>query len=156
MSILSYAVWAFAAGAMIPVMAILNAGLARGAGGPIPATAMLLATGLLAVLLLAAITRTRIPAMQSLAQIAPVQYAGGLIVAFYVLSITFIAPRFGVGNAILFAVTAQLVTSALIDQFALAGAAPRPVTAMRFVGLLVVVVGLVLTQISDQRNAGSH
>lgn len=32
MSILSFAVWAFAAGAMIPVMAILNAGLARAAG----------------------------------------------------------------------------------------------------------------------------
>jgi bacterial/archaeal transporter family-2 protein len=156
MSMLSYAVWAFAAGAMIPVMAILNAGLARAAGGPIPATAILLATGLLAVLLLAAITTTRIPSMQALARIAPIQYAGGLIVAFYVLSITFIAPRFGVGNAILFAVTAQLVTSALIDHFALAGAALRPVTAMRMVGLLVVIAGLVLTQLSDHRAAGSH
>ncbi len=156
MSILSYAVWAFAAGAMIPVMAILNAGLGRAAGGPIPATAILLATGLLAVLLLAAITTTRIPSMQALARIAPIQYAGGLIVAFYVLSITFIAPRFGVGNAILFAVTAQLVTAALIDHFALAGAALRPVTAMRMVGLLVVIAGLVLTQLSDHRAAGSH
>jgi transporter family-2 protein len=156
MSMLSYAVWAFAAGAMIPVMAILNAGLARAAGGPIPATAILLATGLLAVLLLAAITTTRIPSMQALARIAPIQYAGGLIVAFYVLSITFIAPRFGVANAILFAVTAQLVTSALIDHFALAGAALRPVTAMRMVGLLVVIAGLVLTQLSDHRAAGSH
>jgi bacterial/archaeal transporter family-2 protein len=156
MSILSYALWAFAAGAMIPLMAILNAGLARAAGGPIPATAILLATGMLAVLLFAAITTTRIPNMQSLARIAPVQFAGGLIVAFYVLSITFIAPRFGVGNAILFAVTAQLVTSALIDHFALAGAALRPVTAMRMVGLLVVIAGLVLTQLSDHRAAGSH
>lgn len=156
MSILSYAVWAFAAGAMIPVMAILNAGLGRAAGGPIPATAILLATGLLAVLLLAAITTTRIPNMQSLARVAPIQYAGGLIVAFYVLSITFIAPRFGVGNAILFAVTAQLVTAALIDHFALAGAALRPVTAMRMVGLLVVIAGLVLTQLSDHPAAGSH
>ena len=73
-----------------------------------------------------------------------------MIVGFYILSITFIAPRFGVGNAILFAVTAQLLTSVLIDHFALAGAALRPLTAMRAMGLLVVIVGVVITQVSDR------
>lgn len=33
MSSITYALWAFCAGALIPLMAILNAGLARGAGG---------------------------------------------------------------------------------------------------------------------------
>jgi transporter family-2 protein len=111
---------------------------------------LLFATGLAASLLLAAITMSRIPDLHSLARITPVHYAGGLIVGFYVLSITFIAPRFGVGNAILFAVTAQLVTSAVIDHFALAGAAPRPVTVMRVVGLLMVIAGVVITQISGR------
>jgi transporter family-2 protein len=155
MSTVSYALWAFAAGAMIPLMAILNAGLARATGGPILATAILLATGLLAVVLLAVITATRLPEVQSVLRIAPIQYAGGLIVAFYILSITYIAPRFGVGNAILFAVTAQLVTSALIDQFALAGASQRPVTALRAIGLLIVVAGVLLTQIGDRWSANS-
>jgi transporter family-2 protein len=75
-------------------------------------------------------------------------------VGFYVLSITFVAPRFGVGNAILFAVAAQLVTSAVIDHFALAGAALRPVTPMRLVGLLIVIVGVVITQLSGRAVAG--
>jgi transporter family-2 protein len=154
MSTITYAVWAFAAGALIPLMAILNASLARAAGGPIQATVLLFATGLSAALLLAAITTARIPALQTLVRIAPSHYAGGLIVGFYILSITFIAPRFGVGNAILFAVTAQLLTSALIDHIGLVGATLRPMTMMRGVGLLIVVVGVVITQISDRLAAG--
>jgi transporter family-2 protein len=154
MSSVSYALWAFAAGALIPLMAILNAGLARGVGGQIQATLILFATGLTASFLLAVITAVRLPHLQALVRVAPHQYAGGIIVGFYVLSITFLAPRFGVGNAILFAVAAQLITSALIDHFALAGAAPRPLTMMRTVGLLIVITGVVITQISDRQIGG--
>jgi transporter family-2 protein len=150
MSTVSYAIWAFAAGALIPLMAILNAGLARGAGGPVQATVLLFATGLFASLLLAATTTVRIPALQALVRIPPSHYAGGLIVGFYVLSITFLAPRFGVGNAILFAVTAQLLTSAVIDHFALVGATLRPLSTLRAIGLLIVITGVVLTQIGDR------
>ncbi len=150
---ITYAIWAFAAGALIPLMAILNAGLARASGGTIQATVLLFATGLISSLVLAAIKQTPVPAIQTLAQVAPAQYAGGIIVAFYILSITFLAPRFGVGNAILFAVTAQLLTSAFIDHFALAGAALRHLTTMRAIGLLIVVTGVLVTQLSDRMSA---
>ena len=154
MSTVSYAVWALAAGALIPLMAILNAGVARTAGGQVQATVILFATGLIAALVLAAMTRARVPDPQALLRISPHQYMGGLIVGFYVLSITFLAPRFGVGNAILFAVTAQLITSALIDHFALAGAAMRPLTTMRAMGLLIVICGVVIIQVSDRAADG--
>jgi|ERR1700733_2643602 len=150
MSTVSYAIWAFAAGALIPLMALLNAGIARTTGGQIQATIILFAIGLIASLLLAAIMTVRLPDFHTLLRIAPEQYAGGVIVGFYVLSITFLAPRFGVGNAILFVVTAQLITSALMDHYALAGAALRPLTMMRAVGLLIVIIGVVVTQISDR------
>lgn len=156
MSSVSYAIWAFAAGALIPLMALLNAGIARSVGGQIQATVILLATALAASLLVALISMVRLPDLHVLAGIAPRQYAGGLIVAFYVLSITYLAPRFGIGNAILFAVTAQLLTSALIDHLALAGAALRPVTWMRGVGLLIVVTGVVITQLSDRLLGAIH
>ena len=150
MSGVSYALWAFAAGALIPLMGILNAGMARAAGGPVPATVLLFAIGFAASLVLALVTMTRFPSLDTLVRIPPAQYAGGLIVGFYVVSITFLAPRFGIGNAILFAVSAQLVTSAVIDHFALAGAIGRPLNAIRLVGLAVVVTGVILTQLSDR------
>jgi bacterial/archaeal transporter family-2 protein len=156
MSTITYAIWAFAAGALIPLMAILNAGLARASGGTIQASVLLFATGLVASLVLAVITKAHIPAIQTLGHIGPHLYAGGLIVGFYILSITFLAPRFGVGNAILFAVTAQLLTSAFIDHFALAGATLRPLTMTRAVGLLIVVAGVVITQVSDRIAVGTR
>jgi bacterial/archaeal transporter family-2 protein len=55
MSSVSYAIWAFAAGALIPLMALLNAGLARTVGGQVQATVVLFAVGLAASLLLALI-----------------------------------------------------------------------------------------------------
>jgi len=155
MSTITYAAWAFAAGALIPLMAILNAGLARAAGGTVQATALLFATGLITSLVVAVITNAPIPAIQTLVRVAPRQYAGGVIVAVYILSITFLAPRFGVGNAILFAVTAQLLTSAFIDHFAWAGAALRPLSTIRVIGLLIVIAGVVITQVGDRLAAGA-
>src|ERR1700683_2072598 len=151
MSSVYYAIWAFAAGALIPLMALLNAGLARSVRGRIQAAVILLAIGFAASLLPALITAARLPNVHTLARAAPAQYAGGLIVGFYVLSITFLAPRFGIGNAILFAVTAQLLTSALMDHFALAGASWRPVTSVRALGLLIVVAGVAITQLGDRQ-----
>jgi transporter family-2 protein len=156
MSNVSYALWAFAAGALIPLMAILNAGLARGVGGPVLASVILFAVALATSLIVAAVATVRIPEVQDLVRIPLGYYAGGLIVAFYVLSITFLAPRFGVGNAILFAVTAQLLSSAVIDHFALAGATLRPLILMRILGLTIVIIGVVLTQIADRVAAGSR
>jgi transporter family-2 protein len=155
-STVSYALWAFAAGALIPLMAILNAGLARAVGGPVQAAVFLFTVGLLTSLLVAATATMRIPALSTIVRIPSAQFAGGVIVAFYVLSITFLAPRFGVGNAILFAVTAQLISSAVIDHYALAGAPLRPLTSIRVLGLIIVIVGLVLTQIADRVTISSR
>ena len=156
MSSITYALWAFGAGALIPLMAILNAGLARATGGAVQATVILFGTGFIATLLFAVVTATPLPGAHMIARVAPPQYAGGLIVGFYILSITFLAPRFGVGNAILFAVAAQLLTAAAIDHFAVAGATARPLNAIRIVGLLIVIVGVVITQASDRLYTGAR
>jgi transporter family-2 protein len=155
-STISYALWAFAAGALIPLMAILNAGLARAVGGPVQAAVILFSVGLVTSLLVAATAAVRIPELPAIVRAPPAQFAGGVIVAFYVLSITFLAPRFGVGNAILCAVTAQLLSSAVIDHYALAGASLRPLTSIRILGLTIVIIGLVLTQIGDRVTASSQ
>lgn len=62
-----------------------------------------------------------------------------------------LAPKFGVGNAILFVMTAQIFTSAAIDQFGWFGAVVRPATAVRFAGLSLILLGLVLSQIPALR-----
>ena len=71
-------------------------------------------------------------------------YLGGTFVAFYVLSITWVAPRFGVGNAVAFVILGQLISMAAIDQFGLLGAPTHAITPQRSVGLVLMAVGVFL------------
>jgi len=148
-----FALWSAAAGALIPVMAVLNARLGRSLGEPLHAPVILFGVGLLAcvVVSLALTGALPTPANLALAPVQPADLAGGLIVAFYVVSATLVAPRFGVGNLILFAMVAQIVFSAAIDHYGLLGVPVRPVGVMRMGGLLLMTTGLVITQFADSK-----
>ena len=71
-------------------------------------------------------------------------YLGGVFVAFYVLSVTWVAPRFGVGNAVAFVLLGQLISMAAIDQFGLLGAPMHAITSQRLIGLILMSVGVFL------------
>ena len=142
-----YAAWAALAGGLIPVMAALNAKLGRSLGEPAHAAVVLFGVGLIAAVCASLLMTGRMPAPASVVAAPPLSLLGGTIVAFYVFSITLLAPRFGVGNAILFAVIAQVFTSAVIDHFGLFGAALRPVSLVRLGGLGIIVTGLAVTQL---------
>ena len=75
-------------------------------------------------------------------------FLAGVLVAFYVLSITFIAPTFGVGNAVFFVLLGQLVSAAAIDHFGLFGAQVSNVSGMRLLGLAVMAAGVAITQLA--------
>ena len=149
---LLYAIWSAAAGALIPLMAVLNARLGRSLGAPTLAPVVLFGVAFIAALFVHLIGSARWPTGQDLQQLRPIDLAGGLIVAFYVLSITLLAPRFGVGNAILFVMVAQIFTSAAIDHFGLFGAAVRLLSPGRIAGLLVLLLGLAMTQVLSQKS----
>ena len=147
-----YALWAAMAGAFIPVMAVLNARLGRTLGEPMHAPVILFAVGLLATSAVSALITGRMPSLLALGGTSPINFAGGLIVAFYVISVTLLAPRFGVGNTILFVMIAQIAMSAAIDHVGLLGAAVRPVTALRLSGLAIMLAGLAVTQLASSKD----
>lgn len=147
MTYFRYAIWAALAGAFIPVMAVLNARLGRTLGEPVHATFVLFAVGLVVTGLTSLVLTGRLPSPIMMLQVELINYGGGLIVGFYVLSITTLAPNFGVGNAILFVMMAQIFTSAAIDHFGFFGASVRQLTAVRLAGLALIALGLVFSQI---------
>jgi transporter family-2 protein len=61
------------------------------------------------------------------------------------LSVTFIAPHFGVGNAIVVVVFGQLISAAVIDHFGLVGAPIAPLSLMRAAGLSFMALGVLIT-----------
>ena len=71
-------------------------------------------------------------------------YLGGVFVAFYVLSVTWVAPQFGVGNAVAFVLLGQLISMATIDHFGLLGAPIHAITLQRSIGLILMSVGVFL------------
>lgn len=142
-----YALWAFAAGAVIPVMATFNAQLARSIGSAPAAVLILLFVGLLGATAYQLSTRTPLPDVSTLLNARGYFYTGGLLVVFYMISVTLLIPKFGVGNTILFVVCAQMCSSALIDHWGLFGVPVRPISWLRFAGLLVILAGLVMVQL---------
>ena len=146
---LRYAAVMLAAGIGIPVLAALNAQLGARLGAP-AAAAVILFVVALAGALAAALATIGADALGRALVRAPAQPKGlflaGLLVAFYVLSVTFIAPRFGVGNAIFFVLLGQMLSAAAIDQFGLFGATIKSLTPMRGAGIGLMALGILMIQ----------
>lgn len=139
-----YALTMLAAGIGIPVLAALNAALGQRVGSPFAAGVILFIVALSAAIVMVIITG---PAPLAKLPEAPKHlFLAGLLVAFYVLSITAVAPHFGVGNAVFFVLLGQLFSTALIDHFGLFGAQISPLSLARAGGIGLMAAGVWLTQ----------
>ena len=140
----AYALTMLAAGIGIPVLAALNAGLGTRLGSPVAAAAILFTVALSTTLVVLALKG--VPQMAAVITAPKHLFLAGLLVAFYILSITFIAPKFGVGNAVFFVLLGQLISAALIDHFGLFGARISPLSLSRAGGIALMAAGVFLTQ----------
>ena len=133
-----------AAGIGIPVLAALNAALGRFIGSPAVAAAVLFVVAFACAAIVAALTNPM--AVSKLVAAPKHLFLGGTLVAFYVLSITWIAPTMGVGNAVFFVLLGQLISAAAIDHFGLFGAQAASLNATRAAGIALMAVGVFVTQ----------
>lgn len=132
------------AGIGIPVLAALNAALGVRIGSPAAAATVLFVVAFLCCIVVVLIAGTG--AFSRFAQAPKHLFLGGVLIAFYVLTITYIAPRFGVGNAVFFVLLGQLISAAIIDHFGLFGARVSPLSATRALGIAVMATGVFITQ----------
>ena len=139
-----YAMTMLVAGGGIPVLAALNAALGTRIGSPASASVVLFAVAFLCAALVALIQGPS--ALAKVASAPKHLLLAGALIAFYVLTITAIAPRFGVGNAVFFVLLGQLISAAAIDHFGLFGAQVSAVSPLRAAGIALMAVGVFLTQ----------
>ena len=132
------------AGIGIPILAALNSALGQRLASPTAAAVILFGVAMLASLAVWALRGGG--GFAHLPDAPRHLFAGGLFVAFYVLSVTFIAPKIGVGNAVFFVLIGQLVSSAVIDHFGLFGARVSPLETKRALGIAVMALGVWITQ----------
>jgi transporter family-2 protein len=140
---LFYSCLMLATGIGIPVMAALSASVGTKYGSPAFAASVLFLVALsISVTFLFAVEGGLRPFPKT--SLPFYFYLGGVFVAFYVLSITWVAPRFGVGNAVAFVLLGQLISMAAIDQFGLLGAPTHAITLERSIGLVLMSIGVFL------------
>lgn len=140
---LFYSSLMIATGIGIPVMAALSAGLGSRYGNSAFAASVLFLVALAISVIFLFAVYGGLPAVPK--KPTPFYfYFGGIFVAFYVLSITWVAPKFGVGNAVAFVLLGQLISMATIDQFGLLGAPVHPISLQRATGLGLMALGVFL------------
>ena len=140
-----HAIIMLVAGMGIPVMAALNTQLGRGIGSPAAAATVLFTVALLATGMVMFLTGGLAPLRLIPSQPTYLLLAGFGVV-FYILSVTWIAPRFGIGNAIFCVLVGQMIAATTIDQFGLFGAMVKPLGLIRASGLGFMVLGVLLIQ----------
>jgi bacterial/archaeal transporter family-2 protein len=128
----------------IPVTAALNSVLGTHIGSPVAASTILFGVGFILTAIVLAFVG--LPPRQAFSGVPLWSLAAALGVVFYVVSVTWSAPRIGVGNAIFFVLLGQLIAAAAIDHFGLFGALQTQLTAKRALGLLVMAVGVYLAK----------
>lgn len=135
-------------GILIPIMAALSGALGRTLDNPWAAAAIVSAGAFALVLAFTFATGSMTVSWEQLKQARPLQLLAGVGFAFYLLSITWVGPRFGIGNAVMFVLGGQIISSALIDHFGLFGAPLKPIDAMRAFGLVLMAAGIVIAQVA--------
>jgi transporter family-2 protein len=133
----------FAAGVGIPIMGAINAGLGTRLASPVFATVILMFVGF--VLASLYMLLQGIPSLP--AELPPIHsFGGGFFVVFYVLAITTIAPKIGLGNAIFLVLIGQIVSTSVIDHYGLFGAIQTPINVQKGVGIAFMAIGIFLAR----------
>jgi transporter family-2 protein len=129
------------------LQAMTNGAAARSGIGAIWVGAMSATVSALTLVVVAlAIYRLPLPAAGLLQAQGLKAVAGGMMGAFILAGLTFVAPRLGPTQTFILYFFVLAATSALIDSLGLMGTEAAPLEARQLVGVLLAVLGLALAR----------
>jgi bacterial/archaeal transporter family-2 protein len=147
--ILKATLWfvALACGCFQVVQAMSNGSAVRSGLGPIWVGAMSATVSTLSLILVAvAIYRLPLPDTSLVIAHGWKVVVGGMMGAFLVAGLAFVAPRLGPTQTFMLYFAVIAVSSVLIDGFGLLGTEARPLEPRQLVGVLLAGVGLMLAR----------
>ena len=97
--------------------------------------------GTTGLVMLLAVTRTPIPARDTLASVPVWAWFGGLMGAFYVAISTVVASQLGTASLLGLALSGQLAMALVVDHFGWLGLPEHPITLTRMVGVALLGAG---------------
>jgi transporter family-2 protein len=143
----AYLLFAFAAGAVLPFQAGVNARLAEWLHSPLWAAFFSFLGGTLLLLALAAVSLRPLPSLSRIGHAPWWVWIGGAFGAFYVAASIVAAPKLGAATLIALIVAGQALASLLVDHFGWVGFEPKPVSAGRLVGMALVGAGVAFVRV---------
>jgi bacterial/archaeal transporter family-2 protein len=136
---------AFVSGAFLPLQAALNTKLGKTVGSPLHASLISFLIGSAGLALYILLTRQ--PASFTALKSAPLYvWIGGLLGACYVTAIILLFPRLGPGLTFGLVVAGQMTLAAFLEHFNILVSQPHPISFIRIVGILLIIVGVVLVR----------
>lgn len=141
------------AGAVVPLQAGANANLGHLLGHPLWATVVSLGASIVFILPVLIAFRAPLPSLAPAFQGPWWIWIGGLAGVIYITAALLLAPKLGAASFIVAVIAGQMAVSMLIDHFGLMGFPVKPVNAARLSGLLLIVGGMVVTQIANSAPA---
>jgi transporter family-2 protein len=142
-----YLLFAFAAGAVLPFQAGINAQLAGLVNSPVRAAFVSFLVGMIVLLVAAAFVFKPLPSLERLSYAPWWVWTGGALGAFYVVGSVVAAPELGAATLIALVVAGQGAASIVVDHFGWVGFEARHVTPGRLVGIALVGVGVLFVRI---------
>lgn len=134
---------ALIAGACAPVQAGINSQLRDIVGDPAMAALISFAVGTLALLVYSLVLRVPWPEGRTISQIPWWMWTGGCFGALVVVVSVILAFELGASTMLALMVAGQMLTSLALDHFGLIGYPEHPTTLWRFIGVVMLVVGVV-------------
>ncbi|WP_404376106.1 DMT family transporter [Vreelandella aquamarina] len=132
------------AGAMLPMQAGINAGLARGWGHPLWAATVSFGIGTIVLLGASTALRLTVPSWQQLSDIPLWSWSGGILGAFYVTVMVIFAPKLGAATLLALVVAGQMLASTLLDHFGVLGFPQQAISLPRLLGVVLLFLGVIL------------
>lgn len=93
------------------------------------------------------ITKQNIPSLDSFIKTPIWAYLGAICGIIYVMTVIYMTPKLGVGTTVIFLLLAQIVTSAVVDHIDLFKLGGKPFDIFRFIGIVLVIIGVILINI---------
>ena len=149
-----YAAVAILGGIAVPFLASINAAYGQAIGNVYWASLTLCIVAFLTILLIVVVTGGAAPSWEALRGASWWHFTAGCFFTIYVVAITYVAPKIGVGNAIIFVVVAQIFTAVIIDHFGFFGATVQQLDWKRALGVVFLVAGVALAKSQTSSAAG--
>ncbi|CAN5424224.1 DMT family transporter [soil metagenome] len=140
----NYILIALAAGAVLPVQALINGRLSVGLGSAFMAGNISFFVATLGLLVAQLVMQQPLPSGAQASAVPLWAWFGGLLGAIYVVGAIVSVGAIDTTSAICLIIAGQIAAALVVDQFGLLSAASHPLTLLRLFGAGLVVTGAII------------